>query len=189
MSPIHYLPLTPAFFAILVALFLVLVALIQIGILRYAYMRLGVSSGAALLLLLASLIGSYINIPIVQLPEQHILSGRHVEFFGMHYSVPVVIDWPGTVIAINVGGALIPTLISLYLLAKNQVWALGLIATACVGAVCYWCSRAATPRRSLMSAAAWARWSGPTCSTSAESRDSERRWPRSEERAPSTASF
>jgi uncharacterized membrane protein len=138
MSPIHYLPLTPAFFAILVALFLMLVALIQIGILRYAYMRLGVSSGAALLLLLASLIGSYINIPIVQLPEQHILSGRHVEFFGMHYSVPVVFDWPGTVIAINVGGALIPTLISLYLLKKNQVWGLGLIATACVAAVCYW---------------------------------------------------
>jgi uncharacterized membrane protein len=138
MTPIHYLPLTPAFFAILVGLFLLLVAMIQIGILRHAYMRLGVSSGAAILLLLASLIGSYINIPIVQLPEQHILSGRHVEFFGMHYSVPVVIDWPGTVIAINVGGALIPTLISLYLLAKNQVWALGLIATACVGAVCYW---------------------------------------------------
>jgi uncharacterized membrane protein len=65
----HYLPLNPAFFAILVALFLLLVALIQVGILRYAYMRLGVSSGAALSLLLASLIGSYVNIPFFQLPE------------------------------------------------------------------------------------------------------------------------
>jgi len=134
----HYLPLSPAFFAILVALFLVLVALIQIGILRYAYMRLGVSSGAALSLLLASLIGSYVNIPLVQLPEQHILSGREVWSFGVPYSVPVVVDWPGTVIATNVGGALIPTLMSLYLLAKNQVWGLGFIATACVAAVCYW---------------------------------------------------
>jgi uncharacterized membrane protein len=134
----HYLPLSPAFFAILVGLFLLLVALIQVGILRYAYMRLGVSSGAALSLLLASLIGSYVNIPLVQLPEQHILSGREVWSFGVHYSVPVVVDWPGTVIAINVGGALIPTLMSLYLLAKNQVWGLGLAATACVAAVCYW---------------------------------------------------
>jgi uncharacterized membrane protein len=134
----HYLPLSPAFFAILVALFLVLVALIQVGILRYAYMRLGVSSGAALSLLLASLIGSYVNIPLIQLPEQHILSGREVWSFGVPYSVPVVVDWPGTVIAINVGGALIPTLMSLYLLAKNQVWGLGLVATACVAAVCYW---------------------------------------------------
>jgi uncharacterized membrane protein len=138
MSPIHYLPLTPGFFAMLVGLFLLLVAMIQVGILRYAYMRLGVSSGAALLLLLGSLIGSYINIPVVQLPEQHILSGRHVEFFGVHYSVPVVIDWPGTVIAINVGGALIPTLMSFYLLAKNQVWGLGLLAIACVAGVSHW---------------------------------------------------
>ena len=84
----HYLPLSPAFFAILVALFLLLVALIQVGILRYAYMRLGVSSGAALSLLLASLIGSYVNIPLFQLPEQHILSGREVWSFGVPYSVP-----------------------------------------------------------------------------------------------------
>jgi uncharacterized membrane protein len=54
------------------------------------------------------------------------------------YSVPVVVDWPGTVIAINVGGALIPTLVSVYLLAKNQVWGLGLVATACVAAISHW---------------------------------------------------
>src|SRR5438094_3095843 len=120
LSQVHYLPLALPFFFILVGLFVALLVLIQLGVLRYAYMRLGVSSGAALLLLLGSLIGSYINIPVVQLPEQHILSGRHVEFFGVHYSVPVVIDWPGTVVAINVGGALIPTLMSLYLLAKTQ---------------------------------------------------------------------
>ena len=134
----HYLPLSPAFFAILVGLFLLLVVLIQIHILRYAYTRLGMSSGAALLVLLASLVGSYVNIPVAQLPEQHVLSGREVWSFGVLYSVPVVVDWPGTVIAINVGGALIPTLVSVYLLAKNQVWGLGLVATACVAAISYW---------------------------------------------------
>src|SRR2546430_13040104 len=133
----HYLPLSLPFFSILVGLFLLLVALIQVGILRYAYMRVGVSSGTALLLLLGSLLGSYINIPLGELPAQNILSGQEVEFFGVHYSVRVVIDWPGTVIAINVGGALIPTLMSLYLLAKNGLWGLGLLATACVAAACY----------------------------------------------------
>ena len=59
----HYLPLSFPFFSILVGLFLLLVALIQVGILRYAYMRLGVSSGTALLLLLASLLGSYSAAP------------------------------------------------------------------------------------------------------------------------------
>ena len=134
----HYLPLSPAFFAILVGLFVLLAALIQVHVLRYAYTRLGMSSGAALLVLLASLVGSYVNIPLVQLPEQQILSGREVWSFGVAYSVPVVVDWPGTVIAINVGGALIPTLVSVYLLAKNQVWGLGLVATACVAAISYW---------------------------------------------------
>jgi uncharacterized membrane protein len=75
----HYLPLSLPFFSILVGLFLLLVALIQVGILRYAYMRLGVSSGTALLLLLGSLLGSYINIPLVELPAQNILSGQEVE--------------------------------------------------------------------------------------------------------------
>ena len=44
----HYLPLPLPFFALLVGAFLVLVALIQIGILRYAYLRIGVSSRAAI---------------------------------------------------------------------------------------------------------------------------------------------
>jgi uncharacterized membrane protein len=59
VSQVHYLPLAPPFFFILVGLFLILLLLIQLGVLRYAYMRLGISSGAALLLLFASLIGSY----------------------------------------------------------------------------------------------------------------------------------
>jgi uncharacterized membrane protein len=117
-SQLHYFPLSPTFFSILVGMFLVLVVLIQVGVLRYAYVRIGVSSRTALLLLLGSLIGSYVNIPIAELPDQQIMSGREIIYFGMHYVVPVVVDWPGTVIAVNVGGALIPVLTSVYLLVK-----------------------------------------------------------------------
>src|SRR5215475_8389658 len=137
MSQLHYLPLSPAFFAILVGAFVVLVTLIQIGILRYVYMRLGVSSRTAMFLLLGSLIGSYINIPVAELAEQRVLSGQQVDFFGMRYVVPVVVDWPGTVIAVNVGGAVIPCLVSAYLLWKNQQWGRNIAATALVAAVCY----------------------------------------------------
>ena len=38
----------------------------------------------------------------------------------MRYVVPVVVDWPGTVVAL--GGAVIPSLVSLYLLVRNEVW-------------------------------------------------------------------
>jgi uncharacterized membrane protein len=136
-SQLHYFPLSPTFFSILVGMFLVLVVLIQVGVLRYAYVRIGVSSRTALLLLLGSLIGSYVNIPIAELPDQQIMSGREIIYFGMHYMVPVVVDWPGTVIAVNVGGALIPVLTSVYLLVKNRLWGPGLLATAGVTAVCY----------------------------------------------------
>jgi uncharacterized membrane protein len=132
MGQMQYLPLAGPFFAILVGVFLVVVLLIQINVLRYAYARLGVSSGTALLLLLASLIGSYINIPVWEFPDREVQSGQEVTFFGIQYVVPVVVEWPGTVIALNVGGAVIPTLLSLYLLAKNDLWVRGIITTAIV---------------------------------------------------------
>jgi uncharacterized membrane protein len=136
-SQFQYLPLTPPFFSILVGIFLVLLVLVQLGILRYAYMRLGVTPGTALLLLLGSLFGSYFNIPIVELPEERVLSGEVINFFGMRYVVPLVLERPGTVIAVNVGGAVIPTLMSIYLLVRNELWVQGLIATAIVAVVCY----------------------------------------------------
>ena len=56
----HYLPLTPGLFSILVFLVVGLIILIQLRILRYAYMKLGVSPGMALILLFGSLVGSFV---------------------------------------------------------------------------------------------------------------------------------
>jgi uncharacterized membrane protein len=131
-SQVHYLPMTPGLFGVLVVLFVGLIILIQLRILRYAYMRLGVSSGAALLLLLGSLIGSYFNIPVAELPGSTVRSGEIVQFFGMRYVVPVVTSWPDTIVAVNVGGAVIPTIMSIYLLFRYQLWISALIATAVV---------------------------------------------------------
>ena len=136
-SEMHYLPLSAVYFSVLVGLFVVLLLLIQLGALRYAYMRLGVGSGTALALLFGSLIGSYFNIPIAQLPGEQVLSGQDVDFFGMRYAVPVVVQWPGTVIAVNVGGAIIPTAMSLYLLYRYELWSSGLIVIAVVAIACY----------------------------------------------------
>src|SRR5215468_11106234 len=109
MGQMNYLPLAAPFYLILGGILLIVIVLIQINILRYAYSRLGVSSGTAFLLLLASLIGSYVNIPVWEFPEQVVRSGQEVVYFGVHYVVPVVEEFPGTIVAVNVGGALIPT--------------------------------------------------------------------------------
>jgi uncharacterized membrane protein len=131
----HYLPLTPGLFSVLVFLFVGLVILIQLRILRYAYLRLGVSPGAALLLLFGSLIGSYFNLPVAVLPGQTVQSGQIVDFFGMQYVVPYVVSSPGTVIAVNVGGAVIPTLMSTYLVIRYQLWLKAAIAVAAIAFV------------------------------------------------------
>jgi uncharacterized membrane protein len=53
----------------------------------------------------------------------------------MRYAVPVVSHWKGTVVAVNVGGAVVPTLVSIYLLIKRELWVKGLLATAIVALV------------------------------------------------------
>jgi uncharacterized membrane protein len=138
MSQFHYLPLTPGFFTILVGILAVIFLLLELRALRYAYLSLGVSSRAALFLLIGSLIGSYFNIPIAVLPAEPVMSNQTVDFFGMQYVVPVVVNWPGTVIAVNVGGAVIPTVMSIYLLAKHALWGKGLVATAIVAVIMHW---------------------------------------------------
>ncbi len=50
------------------------------------------------------------------------MSHHHVGFFGMRYAVPAVSHRNGTVVAVNVGGAIIPTLMSIYLLIKRELW-------------------------------------------------------------------
>lgn len=134
-SQVHYLPLTPALFSVLVFLFVVLIILIQLRILRYAYMKLGIGPGAAMLLLFGSLIGSYFNIPITILPGQLARSGQVVDFFGMQYAVPLVQQWPGTVLAVNVGGAVIPALMSSYLMLRYQLWGRAAIAVIAVAVI------------------------------------------------------
>lgn len=135
MSQMHYLPLTPGFFAVLVGIFLIVLVLRSV---RHAYESLGVSSRTALFLLLGTLVGSIFNIPIAELAPERVMSDQVIDFFGMRYAVPVVSHWQGTVIAVNVGGAVIPTLMSIYLLIKRELWVKGLVATAIVALVIHW---------------------------------------------------
>ena len=120
MDPLQfwYLPLAPAFFLILIALFFFVFVLLPLGLMRYAYEQLGVSPAAAMILLFASLIGSYINIPIAVISQKSIMASQIIDFYGMSYPVPAASDWGGTVLAVNVGGAVIPVIMSIYLLIR-----------------------------------------------------------------------
>lgn len=130
---LSYLPLALPSFSLLVVAFLILASLLYVEVLGYAYTRIGLSPGAAVLVLIGSLVGSYFNIPVADVGGHRVVSGALVSYYGMQYVVPVVVHWPGTIIAVNVGGALIPGAISLYLFFKHRLWIRGPLAVAAVG--------------------------------------------------------
>ena len=135
---LQYFPLTLPFLLILFFLFIFLIVMIEVGILGYAYQTIGINRRYVFLLLLLCFWGSYINIPIYQLPPETIRSAGEVIFFGIPYVIPTITQYPGTVVAVNVGGAVIPTILSIYLIFKNQVFRASLIGVAMVTVVVHW---------------------------------------------------
>jgi uncharacterized membrane protein len=110
------------YFTILLLWLLMLMPLVSL-FLREIFVRcLGLPPELFLIVLLLSLLGSFINIPVAELEAlQPIYTYREVSFFGVTWYIPrVEMGWRRTIIALNVGGALVPILISLYLL----VWAI-----------------------------------------------------------------
>ncbi|TAK87595.1 MAG: DUF1614 domain-containing protein [Betaproteobacteria bacterium] len=134
---LQYFPVTWPFLALLSVLFLLLLGMIAGRILRYASVRMGVGPRVMFFALLLSLLLSYVNLPIAYLPARTVSAPAVVTYFGMEYVIPLTQKWPATVLAVNVGGAVIPILLSLYLIVKNGLYKLSLFAVAIVSVVCY----------------------------------------------------
>ncbi|MDD8019971.1 MAG: DUF1614 domain-containing protein [Acidobacteriota bacterium] len=91
---------------------------LKLGIISFAFQRLGIPPDTVFALLLLTLIGSGINIPIKKLHSGSVLERQVVNFYGWKFQMPVAASSDTTVLAINVGGAVIPSLISLYLVFR-----------------------------------------------------------------------
>src|SRR6266446_2163502 len=63
-SNLHFFPLALPFVLGLFLLMGLLIGLIEVGILKYAYTKIGVDRRYVFLVLLLSLVGSYVNIPV-----------------------------------------------------------------------------------------------------------------------------
>ncbi len=132
--PYNRHPLAPLFvlaFASLVALAL---ALFVVNAIAYAYRRIGISEGSLFLLLSLSLLGGFVNIPLARLQGHDRITVGEVVVFGMRYRVPVREHANDTIVAVNLGGALIPAGLSIYLLVADGVWWQSSIAVAAVAA-------------------------------------------------------
>ena len=116
-----YNPITLIFIPILFFSVMFFVVMVQINLVTLAFAEIGIPNDFIFIALLASLLGGFINIPVKKIPRKVMTPESVVNIFGMRYDVPVR-KRKTTVIAINVGGAIIPALLSLYLLLKTNLW-------------------------------------------------------------------
>jgi len=102
---VFFLPLSFLLLIIFILLLPALFLLIQIGIIGAAFAKLGLSPKMAFLILIFSLLGSMINIPIVRRG----IYGDWISPFSAG---------GGQLICANLGGAIVPLLLCIYLLPK-----------------------------------------------------------------------
>jgi len=140
-SSMHYFPLAWPFLLLLGLVLMMVFGLIELEVLTYAYARMGVNPRYIFTILLFSILGSYVNIPVAQLPPEKVVSNRVVDFYGVEYVVPTVRQWPRTIIAVNVGGAVIPVILAMYLVFKNRLYVRSVIAVAIIAAVTHHLAR------------------------------------------------
>lgn len=131
--------MAPVQLILFIFLLIVLLAFVQVGVVTLALDKLGISSSSAFSILFASLIGSAINLPLHRVTSTAAPGSEN--WPKLPYTPRYFI--PGTtLIAINVGGALVPLLVSLYLLHLHPgILISALFCIFCVALISYNFSR------------------------------------------------
>lgn len=111
--PVMRSPFSPLQLLLFVFLLALLLAVVQVGLLTVAFDKLGLSASSAFLLLFASLFGSAINLPLFFMRAERPAEPVPAPLRGL---LRVPREFTGrTLVAVNVGGCLIPLAFSLYL--------------------------------------------------------------------------
>jgi uncharacterized membrane protein len=115
-----YFPHTLFAFIILALILALALFLVFIDVVGIAFREIGFAPTTVALILVTSLAGSYVNIPLLKLKAtMPIVKEEYASFFGMVYRIPQVeYGETLTLVAINLGGAIIPASVSFYLLWK-----------------------------------------------------------------------
>jgi len=140
---------SPLIFFLMLFLFLtalVMLPLLLLGWIGEAFLRLGLSPSLMFWLLILTLLGSLVNIPIYRFENREMVGEQVVSYFGMRYRVPRMEQAQGTTLAVNVGGALIPVALSGYLISQINV---GVSLPILLGVVTVVVNRLARPVRGM----------------------------------------
>ncbi len=128
-------PLSLPVLVVLGLLLAVMAGLVQVGTLVYAYERIGIGREWLLALLGLSIVGSAVNLPVTRLHGSVMLGPRVVRVYGIRYLVPAVRERRETVVAVNVGGALVPAGVAAFLIGREHLGTRALVAAGIVAAV------------------------------------------------------
>jgi uncharacterized membrane protein len=124
----------------LLALFVLLVVLVLIPLLLAdamvsALLHLGIAPWVAPLLVIGIFVGSLFNIPVYRRRSAEVLEYRPYDLFGIDRVMPrLVRENPEQVIALNLGGCVIPSLIVAYELLRLGLLGGGLLLAAVLAA-------------------------------------------------------
>lgn len=100
---------------IVFVLFILIIPVVLIGMLGYAFVNLGFTWQQAFILLVITFIGSFVNIPVKTWDSVPVRMIDTASFrFGQVYRIPQMTA--KSTLAVNLGGAVIPVFVSLYLL-------------------------------------------------------------------------
>jgi uncharacterized membrane protein len=109
-------PLSLFAIVLLIALLILIIPLLILGVIGAAFTRLGFSWISALAIALLMLFGSFVNIPVYKIRRDMIrIAPPDSSVFGEYSQSNPSPVWD-TTIAINLGGAVIPIAVSLYVL-------------------------------------------------------------------------
>jgi uncharacterized membrane protein len=127
-------PLSVFVIILIIALAIIIVPLLVLGIIGAAFTRLGFSWISALAVVLLMLFGSFVNIPVYRIRRDMIrVSHNQAPVFGVSFPNTSGEIWD-TTISLNLGGAVIPVFISLYLMYRAiLITGTSLIFTVCAG--------------------------------------------------------
>ena len=117
-SGLIFSPVSVLYFMILLLGLLLLSPLLLATLRGVMIVGLGLPPELAMGFLLLSLFGSFFNVPLYEIVSREpILTFRRISFFGVTWNIPDVrIGTRKTLVTLNVGGALVPILISAYIL-------------------------------------------------------------------------
>jgi len=135
----------PLIFLIMLIFFLVALILLPfllLGMIGEAFLRLGLPPALVFSLLILTLLGSLVNIPIYRFDSRVVHLDQTISYFGMRVKLPSLPQTHQTVLAVNVGGAVIPVALCLYLLSYIKF---GLYLPVLVGLVTVVVHRLARP--------------------------------------------